>query len=65
MNQQSDIIRGNQGAANYLGGLSLVTLWRLSQTDGFPRKIKLGVRAVGYRKSELDAWLNSRQGEGA
>ncbi len=62
MNQQTDIIRSNKGAAEYLGGISLVTLWRLSQTEGFPRKIKLSTRAVGYRKSELDAWLASRQG---
>lgn len=62
MHQQTDIIRSNKGAAEYLGGISLVTLWRLSQTEGFPRKIKLSTRAVGYRKSELDAWLASRQG---
>lgn len=61
MHQQTDIIRSNKGAAEYLGGISLVTLWRLSQTEGFPRKIKLSTRAVGYRKSELDAWLASRQ----
>ncbi len=63
MQQHTDIIRSNRGAADYLGGISLVTLWRLSQTEGFPRKIKLSARAVGYRKSELDAWLSSRQGE--
>ena len=63
MSQQSpDSIYRNQAAADYLGGISLVTLWRLSQTEGFLRKIKLSTRAVGYRKSELDAWLASRQG---
>lgn len=63
MHQQSDIIRTNQSAADYLGGISLVTLWRLSQTEGFPHKIKLSTRAVGYRKSELDAWLATRKVE--
>jgi prophage regulatory protein len=63
MHQQTDIIHTNQAAANYLGGISLVTLWRLSQTEDFPRKIKLSTRAVGYRKSELDAWLATRKGE--
>lgn len=63
MYQQTDIIRTNQATADYLGGISLVTLWRLTQTEGFPRKIKLSARAVGYRKSELDAWLATRQGE--
>lgn len=61
MHQQTDIIRSNQAVADYLGGISLVTLWRLSQIEGFPRKIKLSARVVGYRKSELDAWLATRQ----
>lgn len=64
MNQATDTIYRNKAAADYLGGISLVTLWRLSQTEGFPRKIKLSTRAVGYRKSELDTWLATRQGKG-
>lgn len=61
-----DPIYRTKAAAEYLGGISLVTLWRLSQTEGFPRKIKVSVRGVGYRKSELDAWLARRSaGEAA
>lgn len=56
-----DTVYRTKPAADYIG-VSLVTLWRLSQTEGFPRKIKLSARAVGYRKSALDAWLTSRQG---
>lgn len=56
----TDTIYRTKPAADYIG-VSLVTLWRLSQTEGFPRKIQLSVRAVGYRKSEIDAWLDNRQ----
>lgn len=63
MHQETDPIFRNKAAADYLGSISLVTLWRLSHTEDFPRKIKLSTRAVGYRKSELDAWLATRQGE--
>jgi prophage regulatory protein len=27
----------------------------------FPKPIQLGPRAVGWRQSDIDAWLNSRQ----
>ena len=27
----------------------------------FPRPVRLGARAVGWRKSEVEAWLNSRE----
>jgi len=57
----SENILRTKAAAEYLGGISLVTLWRLSQSDGFPRKIKLSTRAVGYRKSDLDIWLATRE----
>ena len=30
----------------------------------FPKPVKLGKRAVGWREADLRAWLNSRQVEG-
>lgn len=39
-------------AAEYLG-VSTTTLWRLSKQDGFPKKVRIGARAVGYWKDEL------------
>ena len=46
-------------AGQYVGGLSPVTLqtWR-SRGDG-PPFLKVG-RLVRYRRSDLDAWLESR-----
>lgn len=53
-------------ALKALTGLSRSSIYRLSQdparpADAFPRAIKLGPRAVGWRESEVLAWLASRQ----
>ncbi len=57
-----DNILRNTKAAKFLG-ISNTTLWRLSQTAGFPKKIIITSRAVGFRESELNAWLDAqRQG---
>lgn len=48
-------------SANYLN-ISLATLWRLGETDPtFPPKIRLSSRCCIYRKSDLDAWLASKE----
>lgn len=48
-------------AAEYLG-VSKVTLWRLGESDpSFPPKIHITSRCCVYRKSDLDAWLASKE----
>ena len=42
-------------------GRSLSSIWRDEQAGKFPRRIRLGENAVGYRLSELQEWLNSRE----
>lgn len=57
------VLRLKQAAAYC--GYSLTTQWRLSQTDpDFPRKIKFSARVCGYRREDLDAYLQ-RKAEGA
>ena len=57
---QTDLLRPKQAAA-YLN-IHRVTLHRLSERDPkFPRKIKASERLCYYRKSDLDAWLVSRE----
>jgi len=57
---KTDLLRPSQVAA-YLN-IHRVTLHRLNERDpDFPRKIKAGKRLCYYRKSELDAWLTSRE----
>lgn len=56
----TDFLR-NIEAANHLN-ISQVTLWRLSETDpDFPKKIRITKRCVGFRKSELDAYLDLKK----
>ena len=47
-------------------GLSLSTIYRQMPKGQFPRQVSVGLRAVGWRASEVYAWIKSRpsaQGE--
>ena len=46
----------------YLTGISRsrIYVFMEHETDPFPRPIKLGENMVGWRKSEVEAWLNTR-----
>lgn len=47
-------------AAAYLG-MGRTKLHNIHETDPtFPRKIRLGARCVGWRKSDLDHWLEEK-----
>ena len=35
----------------------------LHRVAGFPKKVRLGPRAVGYVESEIDAWIEARIAE--
>ena len=41
-------------------GLSRTSLWRRLRAGDFPRPIQLGPNSVGWRDSEIEAWLESR-----
>ncbi len=49
-------------AAAYLG-VAVSTLYRWANEPGFPTRIKLGKHASGWRKADLDAWID-RQAKG-
>ena len=54
-----------RAAAKYLG-VSPSTLYRWANDSDFPQPIKLGRQASGWRKADLDAWLDRRaEGEAA
>ena len=46
-------------------GVSRSFIWREEKKGTFPKRVKLGARAVGWLKTELDAWLNGRKEAGA
>lgn len=41
-------------------GLSRATIWRMEQHDMFPRRRQLSANSVGWLKSEVDHWIESR-----
>ena len=51
-----------KAVSQYLG-ISRTKLHYLSEQDpDFPRKIILSPRLVGWRKTDVDAWLDSKAG---
>ena len=40
--------------------LSRSTIYNLEAKGLFPKRVRLSARAVGWRESDVDAWLNSR-----
>ena len=41
-------------------GLSRSTIYKLMSTGAFPRSIRLGPRAVGWRLPDIEAWIEFR-----
>ena len=41
-------------------GLSQATLYRMISSGEFPRSVRIGVRATGWRSDEVEEWLVSR-----
>ncbi|MBE9477448.1 MAG: AlpA family phage regulatory protein [Proteobacteria bacterium] len=44
-------------------GLSRSTLYAMMAEGAFPKPVKLGKRAVGWRERDVRDWLNSRSVE--
>jgi len=43
-----------------LVALSRSTVYSLIKNNAFPKPVKLSARAVGWRQSDIEAWLQSR-----
>jgi prophage regulatory protein len=41
-------------------GLSRSSIYKLMQEGDFPKQVSLGPRAVGWRRGDIDQWLESR-----
>ena len=44
-------------------GLSRLTIYAMIANGRFPKPVKLGHRAVGWRSDDLQAWFDSMQEE--
>ena len=47
------------GAAHEIFGVSKTTFWRLTKTEGFPKKRRFG-GASAYKIAELEAWADAQ-----
>jgi len=52
------IIRPKEAAD--LLGIAISTLYRWSEQPDFPKRIKIGKRASGWRRSDLEEWLDQK-----
>ena len=43
--------------------VSKVSLWRMQKRGELPPRIKISQRAVGWRESDIEAWLNEKAEE--
>ena len=48
-------------AVEEMVGIGRSTLYAWVAEGGFPRPLRLGARAVGWRESDIHAWLASRK----
>ena len=44
-----------------LAAASETSIRRWERAGEFPKRIKIGIRMMGWRKSEIDAWIASRE----
>lgn len=59
MSEHTQLVRPAKVAERL--GISVVTLWRMRRRGDFPPPLRIG-RAVAWRESELEAWIESRRG---
>ena len=45
-------------------GLSRSTIYSMIASETFPKPLKIGSRAVGWRQSTISTWLNDREKRG-
>jgi|UniRef100_A0A7C3WL42 prophage regulatory protein len=41
-------------------GISRASIWRLEKSGLFPRRKKIGLRAVGWLAEDIEQWLSTR-----
>ena len=58
-NAPERIIRAKE--VQEMTGLSRTTLWRMENKGEIPRRVSLGANSVGWRFSEIQSWIDSRE----
>ena len=63
MTTSTQILRCSEVLARI--GLGKTTLYKLIGRGEFPRPVRLGPQAVGWKESEVAEWLESRERAGS
>ena len=42
-------------------GISETTIWRMEKSGDFPRRRRISNNSVGYLRSEIQSWMESRE----
>ena len=56
---QDRILRAHE--VKQIVGISRSTIWRLERKGQFPARLPLGTGSVGWLKSDIESWVNSRK----
>lgn len=48
-------------ALSKLLSISKPTLWRMEQRGELPKRVRISERAVGWLKSDIEEWLESKK----
>jgi prophage regulatory protein len=48
-------------AVERMVGLSRSTIYQMMSTGAFPKPIRIGKRAVGWKKSAIASWIDGRE----
>ena len=56
---QDRILRAHE--VQQIVGISRSTIWRLERKGQFPARLPLGTGSVGWLKSDIESWVNSRK----
>ena len=59
MNQKQEVLRHKDVTEAI--GLSKSTIWRMRKAGEFPQPIVLSKRAVGWRREDIEEWLENRK----
>lgn len=54
----AEIVRGHH--LPLVIGLSQATIWRLRHAGQFVPEISLGTNAIGFKRSDISAWIEAR-----
>ena len=56
---QERILRAHE--VQKIVGISRSTIWRMERKGQFPARLPLGTGSVGWLKSDIESWVNSRK----